>query len=72
MGYEHKPNTGTLFPNDKKSSNQPDYTGTFKDATGKEWRLAAWSKPGKKGNFLSVMASEPQQHTPKDDLPFLI
>ena len=76
MAYEAKPNTGSLFKAEKKSDKAPDYTGTFKDSTGKEWRLAAWVKEGSKGKFFSLLASEPQAKTGsqvKDDtnsLPF--
>jgi hypothetical protein len=76
MAYEAKPNTGTLFNNEKKNEKQPDYTGTFKDASGKTWRLAAWVKEGQKGKFLSILASEPQlqggstKQESNNDLPF--
>jgi hypothetical protein len=76
MQYEQKPNSGTLFKNEKKNDKQPDYTGTFKDVGGKTWRLAAWVKEGKKGKFLSLLASEQQikgGSTKEDnfgDLPF--
>jgi len=60
MAYESKPLTGSLFKNEKKNDKQPDYTGTFKDADGKEYRLAAWVKEGAKGKFFSLLASEPQ------------
>tara|TARA_R110000868_G_scaffold239877_1_gene494371 strand:+ start:2262 stop:2507 length:246 start_codon:yes stop_codon:yes gene_type:complete len=60
MAYEAKPNSGSLFKADKKSDKAPDYTGSFKDSTGKEWRLAAWVKEGAKGKFFSLLASEPQ------------
>jgi hypothetical protein len=73
MAYEAKPNSGTLFKNDRKQTEKhPDYTGSWKDANGKEWQLAAWVKPGKKGNFLSISASEKQTTTTAEttDLPF--
>jgi hypothetical protein len=80
MIYEAKPNSGSLFKNEKKSDKQPDYTGTFKDSTGKEWRLAAWVKEGAKGKFFSLLASEkqesakiqatPYQASTSNDLPF--
>jgi len=78
MAYEAKPNSGSLFKNDRKTSDKhPDYTGTWKDADGKEWQLAAWVKEGKKGKFFSVSASEkradPGAYRPSvnsDDLPF--
>jgi hypothetical protein len=44
MTYVPKPNTFTLFVNEKKSNNSPDMTGTFIDASGKEMRIAAWKK----------------------------
>lgn len=74
--YEQKPNSGTLFKNDRKTAtNHPDYQGTWKDANGKEWQFAAWVKEGKKGKFLSVSASEKRQANRsnlgvQDDLPF--
>ena len=72
MAYEQKPNTGVLFKSEKKSEKAPDYTGIFKDSTGKEWRLAAWIKEGAKGKFFSLMASEPKIVKPNepDGLPF--
>jgi len=77
MAYQAKPNSGSLFKNTNKTTeNHPDYTGTWKDEDGKEWQLAAWVKEGAKGKFFSLSASErrqPQQNnmdTSTDDLPF--
>ena len=78
MAYDQKPNTGSLFKAEKKSDKAPDYTGTFKDSNGKEWRLAAWVKEGAKGKFFSLLASEPQAKIAQtqskvddgNDLPF--
>lgn len=75
MAYEQKPNSGSLFKNDKKTSDKhPEYTGTWKDADGKEWQLAAWVKEGKKGKFFSLSASEKRtQHAGvgnEEKLPF--
>ena len=77
MKYEAKPNSGSLFKAEKKTDKAPDYTGTWKDENGKEWRFAAWVKEGAKGKFFSVSASEklvPSKETAttgvKDDLPF--
>lgn len=73
MAYEQKPNSGSLFKNDKKTSDKhPDYTGKWKDANGKEWQLAAWVKEGNKGKFFSLSASEPRQgnSSDSDPLPF--
>lgn len=45
MAYEQKPNSGSLFKNDKKTTDKhPDYTGTWKDENGKMWSFAAWVK----------------------------
>lgn len=77
MAYESKPNSGSLFKAEKKTDKAPDYTGLWKDETGKEFRLAMWVKEGAKGKFFSLSASEklvPNKDTAttgvKDDLPF--
>jgi hypothetical protein len=71
MAYEAKPNSGSLFKNERKTSDKhPDYTGTWKDENGKEWQFAAWVKEGKKGKFFSLSASEKRQDIKPDDLPF--
>ena len=69
MAYQHKPGQGSLFPNDRKQSdNHPDYTGKIlahRDIkAGEELRLAAWSKQGGKGYFYSLSLSDLQ---PKDN-----
>ena len=54
-------NSGILFRNDdKKNDRAPDYSGKL-DVEGHEYRLAGWIKQGKKGKFLSLKISEPQQ-----------
>jgi uncharacterized protein (DUF736 family) len=58
MSYEHKANTGTLFPNNKKSDNHPDYKGKIKVGD-QEFELAGWVKKTEKGQFLSLKISEP-------------
>jgi len=62
MAYEQKPNTGTLFRNDKKpeGSSQPDYRGSV-NVEGHEYELAAWIKDGKNGKFMSLSLKEPYQ-----------
>lgn len=50
--------SGALFPNDKGDNpSRPDWTG---DVTigGVKWRLAAWTKEGRRGEFLSLRVSE--------------
>lgn len=61
MSYEHKPNTFSLFKNDKQGNDKrPDYTGTGADADGNPIRVSAWLKDGAKGKFMSCRI-EPQQ-----------
>jgi hypothetical protein len=81
--YTPKPNTGTLFKNTKKTSEKhPDMDGTILIGD-KQMRIAAWTKQGKSGRFLSLVISEiefnrntqttPQPVTPPDggdNLPF--
>lgn len=64
MSYEHKANTGTLFPNKKTSDIQPDYKGKIK--VGEiEYDIAGWVKKTDKGQFLSLKISEPFQPAPQ-------
>ncbi len=66
MSYEHKPNTGTLFPNTKKTAdNQPDYKGKIKVGE-QEYDIAGWLKDGANGKFLSLKISEPFQPSPQN------
>ena len=68
MSYQHKPNQGSLFKNDRKEKEtQPDFTGTIMVGD-KEMRISAWKKQGKGGEFFSIALSElkpkPQTETP--------
>ena len=58
MSYEHKANTGTLFPNNKKADNHPDYKGKIKVGE-QEFDIAGWLKDGANGKFLSLKISVP-------------
>lgn len=72
MSYEQKPNTGSIFKNDRKEKeNQPDYRGTI-NVNGKDWSIALWVKDGKKGKFFSASISEPQTRigTTKEEKTF--
>lgn len=79
MGYEHKENSGSLFRNEsKKSDNHPDYTGKI-NFKGETLDLSGWIKDtnGKKWLSLSVReprqidANVPSESVPNDsDLPF--
>ena len=65
MSYEHKANTGSLFPNKKTSDIQPDYKGKIKVGD-QEFELAGWIKKTDKGQFLSLKISEPFQPSPQN------
>lgn len=61
MAYDHKPNSGSLFKNDRKQKEtHPDYKG---DAliNGRAVWIAAWIKKGKKGTFMSLSFEEKEQ-----------
>lgn len=81
--YEQKEGQGSLFKNEKKTSDkQPDYRGSLK------WRnqtlnVAGWVKDSKNGKkFLSLKIEaidttngyqnpeKPQENESNDDLPF--
>jgi len=74
---ENKTNTGAIFKNDKKTSqNQPDYRGKV-NVNGKEMEIALWVKTSSAGNtYFSASFSEPyvapqtQPVVANDDLPF--
>ena len=58
MSYEHKANTGSLFPNKKTADNHPDYKGKIKVGD-VEYDLAGWIKKTDNGQFLSLKISTP-------------
>ena len=59
--FQPKPNTGTLFKNSKKTNpKHPDMTGTYLTEDGRTRRMAAWTKEGKNGKFLSIVFSDEQ------------
>jgi len=78
MGYEHKENSGSLFRNEtKKSDNHPDYTGKL-NIGGQTLDLSGWIKDTNGKKWLSLSVREPRQSdayvpsesVPTSDLPF--
>lgn len=49
MSYQQRPNSGSLFRNDRKEEdNHPDHTGTCL-IDGTEYYISAWVKEGRNG-----------------------
>jgi hypothetical protein len=66
MAYEQRDMSGTLFPErQKKSERGPDWTGTVM-VRGETLRIAAWTKRGKRGEFLSLSFSVPKSEGYED------
>jgi hypothetical protein len=63
MAYETKPNTGSLFVNDKKENEKhPDRTGSI-NIDGKEYWLNGWLKESAKGvKYLSLSVKPKDNH----------
>lgn len=56
-------NKGVLFfEQDKKSDKHPDLTGKL-NVEGKEYRVAAWVKQGRNGEFYTLAISEPREQS---------
>ena len=86
MAYEQKPNTGTLFTNDRKAAeNHPDYTGKLligRDLLQKlasygeaNLEISAWIKTTKAGKtIISLQCKEPyqKQESPQQYAPEVI
>jgi len=59
--YQQRDNSGNLFKNQsKKSDNAPDYSGGAV-IQGKPLRISAWIKDGKNGEFMSLAFSPKDQ-----------
>jgi hypothetical protein len=83
MAFEQKPNSGALFPNQKKAPNHPDMKGDiFLDKTflidqmdrnkGNLVKIsvAAWNNTSKAGKaYMSLMASQPYEKK-DEDVPY--
>lgn len=54
MAFQQKPNSGALFPNDKKEKEtHPDFKGDF-NIDGVNYWISAWKKKSSRGEFLSI------------------
>jgi hypothetical protein len=83
MAFVPKPNTGTLWPNDKKTDTHPDVRGDLnldrsflKDMLAKtdddliKVSIAGWKKEINGKKTLSISASEPYVKPVDNDLPY--
>ncbi len=79
MTYVQKPNTGSLFKNQQKTTDQhPDYTGKAV-VNGQEFYLSAWINKSKTGvTYMSLAftvpvqkpSNQPADTSLNDDIPF--
>lgn len=68
MAYEPKPNTGSIFRNEKKAKDtHPDYRGLV-NVDGTKWEISLWIKESKdkyekdaKGNIVKDSDGEPKK-----------
>jgi hypothetical protein len=72
MAYEQKDNTGSLFANqEKRSENFPDYSGSVR-IEGSDWWISGWKKTSKDGKTflsLSVKRKDGTSARPSADKP---
>lgn len=69
MAYEQKPNSGSLFANNRKTEeSHPTHTGTAL-IDGKEYYINAWVKEGKEKRFFSMSfrPKQPKQAAPEPE-----
>lgn len=63
MAYETKDNSGSVFPNkEKKSDNHPDYSGSVR-IDGKDYWLSGWRKISEKGTAWLSLAFKAKDGT---------
>ena len=73
MAYEHKDNSGSIFPNEKREKDtHPHMTGSCV-INGKQYWVSAWTKIGGPGKFLTLafkpkdQKPEPKKEAPESD-----
>lgn len=56
MAYEHKPNTGRVFPNDRRKDNDkaPHYTGELVVDRAGKFEVSMWVNYGEDGKVKNV------------------
>ena len=72
MAFEQRPNTGAVFKNDKKTTeNHPDGTGSAL-IEGVEYWVSMWLKKGAKGDFRSLAFTRKDEKLkkPDEEIPF--
>jgi hypothetical protein len=74
MAFQHKPNTGSLFKNDRREKETHPHAKGSAIIDGVEYWIAAWTNE-KNGNKYQSLKFErkdqqPQQRTPDDGVPF--
>jgi hypothetical protein len=63
MAYEVKDNSGSLFQNkDKKSDNHPDHSGSIR-IDGKDYWLSGWRKTSSNGTPWMSLSVKPKDGT---------
>jgi hypothetical protein len=69
MAYEQRDNSGSLFKNDKKTSDtHPDYRGTIM-INGVEYWLSAWLKVGQSGIKFMSLSAQPKEARQEQSQP---
>ena len=65
MAFDQKPGTGSIFKNDKKANNHPDYRGQIITPSGEKLDLSLWLKISQKGvKYFSVSVQPPYNSVP--------
>lgn len=62
MAFQQKPNTGSLFRNDRKQGHGPDYKGSL-NVGGTDLWIAGWMKESKGGKKYMSLAVTPKDGT---------